>query len=401
MGAMIDEGSATTGDRSGVRAGEPPRAAGNSCHRPSLARRCKFLVLHWLVRALGPLLRWTSRWNENRAGILMYHRVAPWHDRTAQPTWNVTPERFREQILGLLRLGYSPWPLGRLLESLRNGKPIPARVFAVTFDDGYESVHRFAWPILREANVPATLLVATEFLDGTSPFPFDDWGSHGVDDATSIAWRPMRRAQCRELAADPLITLGGHTHSHARCLGDCDRLRDELDRSHRVLAEEFGVVSPPFAFPFGTHDDAMVETVRRSGAVCALTTVPERVGAGADPFRLGRFHVDPLETAETLGLKLDGWFERLCGSRITDARNGSPASRNRRSSAIFALIDQAFVSAAAFLTNVLIGNESDVALGLYFVSYNMLLFLRGIQRQVISIPYTVFLHRIPDDRRAE
>jgi len=39
--------------------------------------------------------------------------------------------------------------------------------------------------------------------------------------------------------------------------------------------------------------------------------------------------------------------------------------------------------------------------GPYFVSYNMLLFLRGIQRQVISIPYTVFLHRIPDDRRAE
>ena len=38
-------------------------------------------------------------------GILLYHRVAKVANGAPAPTWNVTPDRFRAQIEGLLAAG--------------------------------------------------------------------------------------------------------------------------------------------------------------------------------------------------------------------------------------------------------------------------------------------------------
>src|SRR5262249_14325564 len=100
-------------------------------------------------------------------GILMYHRVAPLPDGKGvrAPTWNVTPSRLREQLSGLLDRGYRPWPLRQALAHSRQGLPLPSTAFVVTFDDGYESVYRHAWPILRALRIPATVFLATAYLD--------------------------------------------------------------------------------------------------------------------------------------------------------------------------------------------------------------------------------------------
>ena len=42
---------------------------------------------------------------DNSFGILMYHRVTPPVEGVPPPTWNVTPERFRRQLGGLLARG--------------------------------------------------------------------------------------------------------------------------------------------------------------------------------------------------------------------------------------------------------------------------------------------------------
>src|SRR5262249_43117596 len=90
-------------------------------------------------------------------GILMYHRVTPLPQAVSRPTWNVTPERLRRQLGGLLDRGYRPWPLRKALEESRAGRPLAPMAFVVTFDDGYENVYHYAWPILRELGIPATI----------------------------------------------------------------------------------------------------------------------------------------------------------------------------------------------------------------------------------------------------
>src|SRR5262249_7130361 len=75
-------------------------------------------------------------------GILMYHRITDHCDDVSTPTWNVTPERFRRQLCGLLARGFRAWPLSKVIDHGRQGRPVPPRTFVVTFDDGYENVYR-------------------------------------------------------------------------------------------------------------------------------------------------------------------------------------------------------------------------------------------------------------------
>src|SRR5262249_50531999 len=71
-------------------------------------------------------------------GIVTHHRVAPHVPPLPPPLHNVTPERFREHLGGLLARGFVVWPLSRVLEHRRRGLPVPPRTVVVTFDDGFE-----------------------------------------------------------------------------------------------------------------------------------------------------------------------------------------------------------------------------------------------------------------------
>lgn len=97
----------------------------------------------------------------------MYHRVTDPVPGKPTPTWNVTPERFQEQIGGLLKRGYEPWPLRYALDHHRKGLPIPRKAFVITFDDGYANVYQHAFPVLKRLKAPATIFLATAYLDSS------------------------------------------------------------------------------------------------------------------------------------------------------------------------------------------------------------------------------------------
>ena len=246
-------------------------------------------------------------------GILMYHRIAPAAPGLPKPTWNVPPERFRAQIAGLLRRGYEPWPLRKVLDWHHHQRPIPRTAFVVTFDDGYDNVFRNAWPVLRDLRVPATVFLATAYLNSDQPFPCDDWSLAGSHDVPASSWRPLTTGQCRAMAADGLIELGTHTHTHADFRNRPQALVDDLRASLDVLRDKFGLTDATFAFPYGTKHlgfsgPELSHAAREAGVLCSLTTEDELVTPGCDPFDWGRFTAEDTDTAATLSAKLDGWY---------------------------------------------------------------------------------------------
>jgi peptidoglycan/xylan/chitin deacetylase (PgdA/CDA1 family) len=242
-----------------------------------------------------------------RFGILMYHRVADHVPGVESPTWNVTPAVFREQMAGLLARNFRPWPLRRLIQAHAEGQSPPPGTFAVTFDDGHDSVYRQAWPVLAELGIPATLFLPTAYIDDAGAFPFDDWPAAGGANVPGEAWRPMTSEQCREIAADGLVELGAHTHTHQDFCGRHEEFAADLHTNVEILRERFGIAAPSFAFPFGRATAPMMASVRREGASCALTTSGVLVDAKNSPFGWGRFNVESWDTAATLAAKLSGW----------------------------------------------------------------------------------------------
>ncbi len=64
--------------------------------------------------------------------------------------------------------------------------------------------------------------------------------------------------------------------------------------------------------------------------------------------------------------------------------------------ALLCLVDQGVVSAAGFGTSVLIGRHAPSELGVYFIALSIVLFIRGFQEQMISVPYTIYHHQYKD-----
>ncbi len=246
--------------------------------------------------------------------ILMYHRVSEECAGVCSPTINVTPARLKEQLSGLLERGFTPWPLERLLRAAEQNEPVPAKVFAVTFDDGFVNNLTAALPILQELNVPATIFLATAFLDSPTPFPNDNWPGAGAEGVTADAWRPLTTDECRALQASGLISLGAHTHTHQFFVERPAEFRADLARCVSILRERFGVERPTFSFPFGLASPELVAIAKESGVCCGLMTRPDCVRPGEDPFCWGRFGVTTADTAGTLAAKLGGWYSPLARS---------------------------------------------------------------------------------------
>jgi peptidoglycan/xylan/chitin deacetylase (PgdA/CDA1 family) len=258
-------------------------------------------------------------------GILMYHRVAEHVDGVKSPTWNARPRRLEEQLGGLLALGWQAWPLKQVLGCLARELPIPRKTFVVTFDDGYANNWLNAYPILQRLRVPATLFLATAYLDSPWPFPSDDWAAAGQPSVPSESWRPLTRAECRQLAASGLVELGAHTHTHGDFRGRPAALLTDLEQNLAVLKDEFGVHEPTFSLPYGSKSDGfasaeLASAAREAGVTCCLTTEGTIVRHGDSPFDWGRFAVRNEDTAATLAGRLSGWWEtvRRVGRRKRD-----------------------------------------------------------------------------------
>src|SRR5262249_42280820 len=104
----------------------------------------------------------------NVAGlILMYHRIAelqfdPWG-------LAVSPRHFAEH-LEVLRKHGQPRPLTQAVKALQRQEEVEGRPLVITFDDGYADNLYNAAPLLDRYDVPATLFLATGYIDGAREF---------------------------------------------------------------------------------------------------------------------------------------------------------------------------------------------------------------------------------------
>ena len=111
-------------------------------------------------RRIGSLL--SGLRGHPRLLVLCYHRV---FERTdPMYTGDVNADEFVGQMRALLKY-FKPIQLGDAVNHLMAGT-LPASAVSVTFDDGYADNYNVALPILEDLGIPATVFVASGFVDG-------------------------------------------------------------------------------------------------------------------------------------------------------------------------------------------------------------------------------------------
>lgn len=115
-------------------------------------------------------IRRTASFFTGEAVVLLYHRV---FDPSFDPLLlSVSRENFNDQIEHL-RSRYTVLSLRELLEALDRGR-VPRQGVAVTFDDGYGDNASNARPVLERHGVPATVFVASGYVEAGREFWWDE-----------------------------------------------------------------------------------------------------------------------------------------------------------------------------------------------------------------------------------
>jgi peptidoglycan/xylan/chitin deacetylase (PgdA/CDA1 family) len=279
-----------------------------------LEKRLRWMTLkQWvLCKSITPLQVIFRPRLKDAFGIITYHRTATAVEND-KGLLNVDPLKFRRQLAGLLKLGYEPWSLRKVIEYQNADREIPRNVFVVVFDDGYENNYLYAYPILQELRVPATIFMATAYLDSPEPFPFDDWTAKNYDHVESDSWRPLTTKQCEVMLASGLIDIGSHTHTHRDFREQPDEFAEDLRASQETLLSKFGLSDATFSFPYGFLTDRLIDEVRQSSMLCCLSAECKLVTPTEDSYHWGRYGATDLDSARTLAAKLDGWYDFVRG----------------------------------------------------------------------------------------
>ncbi len=204
---------------------------------------------------------------QNTGTVLIYHRFG----EDTLPSTNIPIALFEAHIEELLTPGkYSHPSLEELLAARRVGNSFDRTAVVITADDGYASIYNEAWPRLKAAQIPLTVFIATD--------PIDGGGSN------YMTWD-----QIRALVADG-VTIAHHGASHLHMLeASTDEVLEDVQRSSRRFAEELGFVPKIFAYPYGEYDPGLIETIRVQGFDYAFAQYSGPLPATGHDFALPRF----------------------------------------------------------------------------------------------------------------
>ncbi len=228
-----------------------------------------------------------ARTREVKVPILMYHYVGPLPAAPDQIRIGLTilPDYFEQQLQFLQARGYTSIDFYQMQNALALGAPLPAKPIIFTFDDAYQDVYRFAFPVMQKYDYTGTVFVPTQFLDDKLA------GYMSWDEAMELyhaGWR-----------------LEPHTKTHVELQ---NRSRDflvyQIYGSMDTLRYYLGYQPRFFAYPSGKYDDETIAMLKEVGYWGAVTTDSAQFHRLANAFAWGRVRVSGTETLPDLANRL-------------------------------------------------------------------------------------------------
>jgi peptidoglycan/xylan/chitin deacetylase (PgdA/CDA1 family) len=264
--------------------------------------------------------------------------------------------------------------IDELIKHITGEIKLPGKVAAVTFDGGYAGNYKYAFPILKRYNVPATVYVVTNSIDGNIPwerkllylifltkkerFKLNYGGKeHEFEIKTHSQKRLTKRIiqdylrlinqrekddllkqisknlnielsglahklflswdQINEMNKSRLITIGSHTLTHPILTEiSLEEARREIGDSKIHIEGKLGEEIETFCYPDGFFNKEIIDLVKDSGYSSALAvTTPQILNdlnkIGDTIFELRRIQLPDSSYIPSLSTQLTGLMQTI------------------------------------------------------------------------------------------
>ncbi len=228
--------------------------------------------------------------------IIMYHQITKKSSRRGRYT--VMYDEFKNDIMYLKEKGYTTIDMTELISYVHGEGTLPEKPIIITFDDGFESVYEYVYPLLQELDMCAVASIVGEYTNFFTENP-----DHNV------TYSYMDWHEIKELAKGDVIEIQNHSFDLHRNdntrKGICNK-KDENVASYNtevgadilkmqdLMKQKTGYRPNTLTLPFGAYRKETIDLAKNLGfqavLLCEEKINKVKIGDTDTLYRLGRFN---------------------------------------------------------------------------------------------------------------
>lgn len=206
--------------------------------------------------------------------VMMYHFFYNEENGETRADVNfVEVNEFEEQLDYLVEQNFVSLTMREILYFMEGRGQVPLKSYAITIDDGHPSVYKYAYPILKDHNINATLFLIGGWMEPVLPYEFIEMREEGLE-LQSHSFL-MHQGGCSGM---------GHG-GRLLCTTPDEGVKDTIQSFEYV---DKGYV---YCYPFGDVNDSAVQIMKDAGTKLAFTTEFGKINPSMDPLKLPRIRV--------------------------------------------------------------------------------------------------------------
>jgi len=232
--------------------------------------------------------------------ILNYHKIEP------QPDIGITarhPDDFIRDMQAIVKKGYKTITF----RDITRGIELQPEHILITFDDGYDSVFRYALPVMRDLKMTGVVYIPFNFIGNLNDWDVQFFGRK---------YRHLNIEQLLELEAEG-FEIGSHGISHRAFTQFAKKeLSEELRQSKLLLEDIVKKEVCSVCYPFGRFNRIVQETAQAAGYRFGVSSL--FFGSIPDEYislSLKRFNVYRFDSTQTVLNKLNSKYYSMLAAR--------------------------------------------------------------------------------------
>lgn len=191
---------------------------------------------------------------ESHGNILMFHSINDSIEEWKEPAFCISLETFSDLITKLEKVNIKFCAISNLSNKSKKNEVY------ITFDDAYADVYNYAYPILKEKEIPFSIFISTKYIDKENY---------------------LSKKMIEDFSKDDLCTIGAHTINHP-ILRYCQSSEayNEIYKGKSNLEKLINNSIDYFAFPYGSIYACSlfnIQQVRECGFKFAFSTLNSHI----------------------------------------------------------------------------------------------------------------------------